>query len=927
MFPAVRGKREMRGFHRPSFVERVLHALAELVIKNPRKFFAAHAVLLVASLWITVTGLEFSTNRNDLVGSDKRYHQNFLRLNKEFPLQDDLVVVVESEDSEKNRQFVERLGAKLNQETNLFRNVFFKGDLRMLGSKALLLIPEEDLATLLERLKEYGPFINQFSHVSNLVTLFEMVNTQFRTARKDPEGSGLALVQAIPVLDRLVQQAEASMDRPGVPPSPGMEAFFGAGEPAEQSSYIAYANGTLYLATAQAPSKDLNGPAVERLRELIEETRREVPGVNVGLTGEPVLEIDEMDQSRKDSIRASVVSLFLCALIFVYGYNETGRPIKATICLVVGLAYTIGFTTLAVGHLNILTVTFVPILIGLAIDFGVHLVTRYEEELRHGQTEAESLTRAMVHTGKGIFTGAFTTAGAFLAMAFTEFKGIQEMGIICGGGLIVCLLPMMTLLPVLLLRGRQNVIDHAIAERVEPRARIEQIWMRRPWIVVGVVGAITAFAVIQSRDVRMDYNLLNMQTKNLPAVEFEHKLITSTPKSVLFAAVVTDSPEEAQAMQERLLKLPSVASIDSISPYLVEDPTAKLRLIRDIKKTVQGIRFADPDLSRVRTSDLTRTLYSLNGYIGLALPDIPPSEAAVSNQLAALRFHIEDFRKGILQGPPDERDRRARRLGAFQRALFRDVQDSFKAMAEQRDDGGLTVEDLSSPLRERFVGVTGKHLLLVYPKKDVWQRENQREFVAELRTVDPDVTGGPVQLFEYTSLLVESYKEAAWYALAAICVLALIHFRNPLTVLLALVPMGVGFTWMCGVMGFHGIPFNPANIMTLPLIIGIGVTNGIHILNRFSEEKNPSILAKSTGKAVLVSGMTTMAGFGSLILADHQGIRSLGQVMAIGVGTCMLASITFLPALLKILGGQRSKTKINPVPAKKTATLGREEPR
>jgi predicted RND superfamily exporter protein len=205
------------------------------------------------------------------------------------------------------------------------------------------------------------------------------------------------------------------------------------------------------------------------LRQLVKQTRMKCPASTSGITGEPVLDYDEMTQSQKDTTLASIVSLVLCALIFIYGYNETGRPVKATICLVVGLAYTLAFTTLTVGHLNILTITFVPMLIGLAIDYGVHLITRYEEELRHGKTEEAALTKAMVFTGQGIFTGALTTAGAFLAMAFTNFKGIQEMGIICGGGLLVCFIPMMTLLPVLLLRGRQNVIDHR-PPRTTPRA-------------------------------------------------------------------------------------------------------------------------------------------------------------------------------------------------------------------------------------------------------------------------------------------------------------------------------------------------------------------------------------------------------------------------------------------------------------------------
>src|SRR6185369_10050537 len=120
-----------------------------------------------------------------------------------------------------------------------------------------------------------------------------------------------------------------------------------------------------------------------------------------------VLEYDEMMQSQKDSIMATIISLVLCAIIFIVSYGETGRPLKATAALIIGLGYTLGFTTLAVGHLNILTVTFLPILIGLAIDFGVHLISRYEEELRHGRSEKYALEKAIVYTGMGIFTGAF----------------------------------------------------------------------------------------------------------------------------------------------------------------------------------------------------------------------------------------------------------------------------------------------------------------------------------------------------------------------------------------------------------------------------------------------------------------------------------------------------------------------------------------
>ena len=258
--------------------------------------------------------------------------------------------------------------------------------------------------------------------------------------------------------------------------------------------------------------------------------------------------------------------------------------------------------------------------------------------------------------------------------------------------------------------------------------------------------------------------------------------------------------------------------------------------------------------------------------------------------------------------------------------MFNDVRETFQVLRNQDDRAPLRVEDLPPSLRDRFVGVTGQYLLQVYPEKDVWQRANQKEFVEQLRTIDPNVTGTPVQLLEYTELLKKSYEEAALYSLGAIVLLVMFHFRSPTSVLLSLLPVAIGSIWLGGLMGAFGVPFNPANIMTLPLVLGIGVTNGIHILNRFAEEQQANILAHSTGKAVFVSGLTTIAGFGSLIIAQHQGIRSLGYLMAAGVTTCMVAGLTFLPALLNLTLSNRPVKK-QPGADNARPTPGREEPR
>ncbi|MDB6110748.1 MAG: putative exporter of the superfamily, partial [Pedosphaera sp.] len=725
-----------------------------------------------------------------------------------------------------------------------------------------------------------------------------LINRQFLNGDGRQNAGAGFVIRAIPALQRIVNQATHSLVTPGRPPSPGVASLLGVGDEAGQQSYITFDRGRIYLLTVRARNDTLNFAAIERLRGLLQQTQSEVPGVNVGLTGGPVLDYDEMRQSQHDSIVASIVSLVLCSLIFIVSYRQLNSPLKAAFCLVIGLGYTIGFTTLAIGSLNILTITFAPMLIGLAIDFGIHFISRYEEETRHGRPAMEAVQKTMTFTGQGIVTGAFTTAAAFLAMSLTHFKGIQQMGIISGGGLVLCLIPMLTLLPVLLLRRRpaSNQQTRPFAER---RGRIEHFWLQRPRFVVWLTLALCAGAALQFHKVYFDYDLLHLQSKDLPAVIYEQRLIKSASQSVIFGAVIADDLRQAQEYAAKLKQLPSVANVQSVVDYLAEDQTKKLQLVRAIKSEVQDLQFAPIDPRPVDIHELDPTLWALMGFLGLAAEAAQPQDPSLARQLRTLRESILQLRKAMFSGQPQV----PAQLTQFQQVLFTDLHQTFAALKNQDASGPLRPQDLPPTLRHRFIGVTGKYLLQVYPKKDIWQHDNQREFLQELQSVIPEdkVDGTPRELYQYTTLLKNSYQQAAWYALGAIVIMVYLHFRSLVAVILALLPVAIGTAWLLGFMGATGIPFNPANIMTLPLVIGIGVTNGIQILNRLAEERKPDIFARSTGKAVLVSGLTAIIGFGSLILAKHQGIRSLGIVMTIGIASCMIAALTFLPALLSIL--------------------------
>ncbi|MFN0068238.1 MAG: MMPL family transporter, partial [Limisphaerales bacterium] len=371
-------------------------------------------------------------------------------------------------------------------------------------------------------------------------------------------------------------------------------------------------------------------------------------------------------------------------------------------------------------------------------------------------------------------------------------------------------------------------------------------------------------------------------------------------------AVVATNAAQALSLEARLTNLATVADVQSIARLLVEDDREKLRLVDEVKRMLAPVRFAGPAEALPDLSELRATLVYLQGYLGTAeqvLGREKPDHGLLP-QLRSLNAAIEALARQLRAGDPA---RNAARLGAFEHAFFGDLRDTFETLKRSDTRAALGAEDLPSPIRNRFIGATGRLLVQVYPREDVWERGAQEAFVHEVRHVAPDVTGEPVQLYEYTGLLRSSYERAALYALAAMVVLVFIQFRSVSAVLLAHLPVLLAGVWTLGAMGLAGVPFNPANIMTLPLIVGIGVTFGIHVLTRFAEERNPAIIARSTGKAVLVSGLTTVAGFSSLMLARHQGIVSLGFVMSLGVTGCILGSLTVLPAVLVLLQRRRDR--------------------
>jgi uncharacterized membrane protein YdfJ with MMPL/SSD domain len=213
--------------------------------------------------------------------------------------------------------------------------------------------------------------------------------------------------------------------------------------------------------------------------------------------------------------------------------------------------------------------------------------------------------------------------------------------------------------------------------------------------------------------------------------------------------------------------------------------------------------------------------------------------------------------------------------------------------------------DLTPSLVSRFLSPKGKWLLQVYPRNQIWDIGPLEKFIAEVRSVDPEATGTPLQTYEASKAIRRSYETIGLYALIAVCILLIIDFRNILDAVIALLPPLAGAGLMFGLLALWHIDLNPANLIVLPLVIGLGVDGGVHVVHDYRSQRGRYVPGASVINAIIVNATTTMVGFGSMMIAAHRGLYSLGLVLTIGVGTCLIVAVVLVPALLIVISRMR----------------------
>jgi hopanoid biosynthesis associated RND transporter like protein HpnN len=891
----------------------------QAVVRSPRLVLAASLILAGLAIWVAAWSLQLKTNRLALLNPRSEFQQRWLAYLDEFGDQDDVVIVVEGGEPEALQPAMQELSSLLQEEA-WFEGVLVRRDLTPLRRKALHYLDTQQLHELDRFLREFAPLLEGDWSQLEVLHMLQRANDQLaawsqvkqsqattaagkivssgESATKERErfpsdvqahskrrSSSDATATATQTLNGSLQALAQTLSGPDRYQSPWPNSLrelsrladrFGSFWQIDPKAKMGF---VVLRFTRREGAFVTYGPPLARLREIVSDVQSHYPQLHFGVTGLPVLENDEMEASQSDSTWTSFGSLIGVALIFIAGFGSFRRPLLAVIALLIALAWSFGYVTMAVGHLNILSVSFGVILIGLGIDFGIHYITSYGHWMTEGYARHAALLQATRQVGPGILTGGLTTALSFCTTILTDFTGIVELGLIASGGIVLCILAALTVLPAMLALWDRDSSQDRPSQLVTDLLPSE-IWLRRPRLTLLIFCAVTAFVASGLTSLTYDHNLLNLQPQGLESAELSRRLARDQERDVWFAVCQFATPEALLQARDQLDRLEVVGSTEELVTLLPQTDPQRTELIRQIHRNLARLPAQPPLIPVASRGELLVELRGLAAEMGDVLPIVGELGETIE------QLPIGDY---------------FQRLAHFQQRAAIELLAHFRQMAAISDPNPPQAADLPPELTTRFLGRQGHHLLRIYARGEIWDMDALTKFVRQVEQVVPHVTGHPVQTFYASRQMQQSYLQAAVYSLIAVCVVLIIDFRSIRRSVLAIVPMLVGFLQMLGLMGWLGIPLNPANMIVLPLILGIGIDDGVHLVHDFCSHLGRYRLSSSTAAAIVFTSATTMVGFGSLMFATHQGLRSLGQVMTLGVLCCLISSLLGFPSFLMVL--------------------------
>jgi uncharacterized protein len=884
-----------------------LQQLVRAACRWPVLTLALGVTLAALSVWLAFAKLTFATSTADLLPRGHADMSRFQEYERLFGDVDELIIVVEAPALEDAKAYAARLVRELRERRIPLSHATYRIDPTPFEGRALLYLSTQKLQEIRDRLFDYQDFMESFAARPTVDQLVDGLATQI--ARSFATGffdlgldDNTRTENDLRFIEDLVGQLSTRFQRADSYRSP-WSTFFSIDTDDSRAGYFLSDDERLLFIMALPESREgsftVDEDVIKGVRTVIRDLRSQFPAIRVGVTGKAALANDEMVSAFRDSQVATVVSFALTLGLLFAAFRRVGKPIVMCALLAVSLCWAIGFTTLAIGHLSLFSVMFVSIVIGIGIDYGIYVLFRYEEERLIGRTLREALEITAARTGPPMLLGAVTAAGTFYALALTDFRGVQELGIIAGTAILFSWLAMMTLFPAALV-----LIDRRHAEHVRPATPrgvplVERLALS-PRAVLAVAVGLSALSLWGLRSVSFDYNLLNLQAEGTESVVWEKRILATPGRSGFAGLATASSLDELRDKQAAFEKLSTVSEVDSVLDMIPAEQDAKQKIIRDFAPIVAPVRIARP-----RSIDVPRLLAGLE-TLGRRL-DIAKADSGGEGKrrLAKVTDDIRQLIHRIRQSDPDSV---RNTLAAFQQPLYGDFMRSIQRLQSNLAPKRVGLDDVPLDLKHRYYNdAKGLFLLQIHPSINIWDRDGARSYVTELHRVDPEATGTPVITYESIRLMERAYRRGTLYAVVLVTLVIALAIRRVQEVCLALLPLGLGLLWTVGLMYVFSLKFTLGNIFGLPLILGSGCEYGMAVVIRFMEDRRAHgpLVARSTVMGVLVAGLSTVSGFGSLMMAKHRGMFGLGLLLTLGTIASLAAALVVLPVLLRMVQQRR----------------------
>jgi hypothetical protein len=867
-------------------------ALVETSKAWPRVIVALCALLTVGSIYVAIAILRIDTDSDRILSPNLPARQTNIALAEAFPeLQRNLVVMVEADDPDDARDAAEELEAALAREPERYPGLFLPGADPYYDDFGLYYLEQDELTDLAARIEEAGPLLAALAERPELPILLGA----FTHVIGSVEGLASLGDDGVLILDR-VSRAVEQFNAGGHAPIVWDDLLFeDLGGPPDNPQLLFV-----------RPVGDLSqiGP-VQQAMAGIRSRAAELgprPGLRVRITGDRAVHTEEMSLVVVEAAVSAVASLVLVTLILFYSLRSLRLVAATLITLVTGLIWTAGVAGITVGQLNALTSAFAVIYIGLAVDFGIHFGLGYLEQRGLGHAVPVALRATGENTGSSLLLCALTTAIGFYAFIPTGYTGVADMGIISGTGVLLGLLATLTLYPALIALGLGDSRRPPGPLAGTLQIRLPTFPTRYPRVVCGAACVVTIGCAASLAWLRFDTNTLNVRDPRVESVQALKDLLADQERSVWTIEVLTRDLREARQVTARLEALPDIHEVRNAESFLPDEQPVRLaifeRMRADLDSPVElSAEESGEEFDRLEAVDFTIEGYGVALDIDAELRDEDADENPILQSAERLRVALLVLGDRLQDagGPPD--------LDGLEADLFAQLPELLDGVNDALPTRTVTLEDLPENLVRRYLARDGRARVEVLSSRPLSEPGELERFSDLVQTVRPDAGGPAAGTVELARTIVAALQQAMGTAVVVITLLLVVLWRSLKYTWMTLAPLVVGATCTAAFSVFADIPFNFANIIVLPLILGIGVDSGIHLVHRHrSGPQGPGgLLDTSTANAVFFSALTTGGSFTTLALSNHLGISSLAQLLTVGIALMLAANLIVLPAILVLM--------------------------